>query len=60
MDSAETSEATHQGLGARETFPVVLISKAQEETPAALPVRAVSVELGTRLHDSVLLFTVSS
>lgn len=56
MDSAETSEATHQGLGARETFPVVFISKAQEETPAALSARAVSVELCADLHNSVPAF----
>lgn len=54
MDSAETSEATHQGREARETFPVVFISKAQEETPAALSARAVSVELCADLHGSVL------
>lgn len=54
MDSAETSEATHQGLEARETFPVVFISKAQEETPAALSARVVSVELCADLHNSVL------
>lgn len=39
----------------QRNFPVVLISKAQEETPAAFPVRAVSLKSRLSIHTVVSL-----
>lgn len=49
-----------KGLRPGKRSPLVFISKAQEETPAALQVRAVIVELCTHLHDGMLPSEVTS